>query len=166
MKIFISGDITIESFVDFTKRLRKAELLAEQIPDEEGSIDITLISPGGDAQVALAYFDRIQASPLKVNIIATGIVASAAVLILAAGHTRRMTKNAWVMVHEESGDISGDVHSIEKEVAHWRRLETQWTKLLASVTVTSAEQWAELHKKETYITPEQCLAYGLIEDII
>lgn len=162
--IYIAGDITIESFVVFDKQLRKLEK-AQGIFKP---VHITLISPGGDAQVALAYFDRIVRSTRVVHICASGIVASAAVLILAAGDKRFMTKSSWAMVHEESveGLDGTSVTSMEKETAHLRRLEIQWATLLAKVTSTTAEDWAILHKDETYLSAKQCKELGLIEEII
>jgi len=160
MRIHIIGDITHEAFVDFDTALCTAEEANEEV-------EVILSSDGGNAQIALAFFDRIQSADVTVTIVGTGLVASAAVLILAAGHKRQITKNAWVMVHEESlSDLSGDVTAIEREAKQLRSYENQWTALLASVTRTSAEQWTHLHKAEVHIPALQCLAYGLIEEII
>ena len=155
--IYITGDITVDSFVEFAKQMSK---------NANNTVQISLISSGGDAQAALAYYDLIKAHG-SCYIVATGYVASAAVLILAAGKKRYMTKNAWVMVHEESvTELAGDVRAIEREARQLRRYEDQWARILASVTNASAEQWTELHKAETFMMAEQCLAYGLIEEII
>ncbi len=159
--IYIVGEINFESFVEFDKALSKYEN-----DKYSPSLHIQLMSAGGDAQVALAFYDRIKKHG-NCTITATGYVASAAVLILAAGKHRIMTPNSWVMVHEESMEgLSGDVKTIEREARQLRIYENQWTRLLASVTRATAEQWTELHKAETYLTAEQCLAYGLIEDIL
>lgn len=155
--IYIVGDITAEAFIEFDK----------QLSDYEGrDVAIKLMSSGGDAQVALAFYDRIK-NHNHCTIQATGYVASAAVLILAAGRHRIMTPSAWVMVHEESVEnMSGDVRAVEREGRQLRRYEDQWSRILANCTKATAEQWTELHKAETYLTAEQCLAYGLIEEIV
>ena len=156
--IYIVGDITAESFVKFDKQMSKFT--------SNDKVWITLMSSGGDAQVALAFYDRIKRHGNCV-IDATGYVASAAVLILAAGAYRSMSPNAWVMVHEENMEgLTGDVKTIEREARQLRRYEDQWTRILSNVTQVDADKWTELHKKETYLTAEQCLAYGLIEEII
>jgi ATP-dependent Clp protease protease subunit len=156
-KIYITGDITIESFSLFSKKLSK----------QQGAIDIELISEGGEAIAALAYFDKIKRYR-NVTITAYGIVASAAVLILAAGTKRRMARNAWIMVHEdsESCEESRTVMELERDAKHYRRLENQWAEILSSVSKTSIDKWIELHKNETYLSAQECLELGLIEEII
>lgn len=161
-KIHIAGDITDESFAIFNRKLDKFESLNHE------SVQVTLLSGGGDAYTALAFFDRIKASKCHIDIVATGLVASAATLILAAGDRRYMTKSSWIMTHEDQATVeTGDsVSKIEKNAKHSRRLEDQWCKILASVTKTTVNKWDMLNKDETYLTPEQCLALGLIEEII
>lgn len=161
-KIHIAGEITDESFILFNRKLDKLEAMNKE------SVQVTLLSGGGDAYTALAFFDRIKASKCHIDVVATGLVASAATLILAAGDRRFMTKSSWVMTHEDQANIeSGDsVSKIEKNAAHSRRLEDQWCKILASVTKTPAKKWDILNKAETYLTPQQCLELGLIEEIL
>ncbi len=160
-KIHIYGDITDEAFVLFNRKLDKLESY------NHDDIRITLISGGGDAYAALAFFDRIKASPCHIDIVVTGWAASAASLILASGDRRYMTKNAWVMVHEDSSTVKNQsVSEAEKNLGHARRLEDQWCKLFAGVTKASIKQWGLLNKAETYLTAEQCLKMGLIEEIL
>lgn len=160
MNIHVTGEISIESFTSFSKKLHKA------VSQDVSNINIVLSSHGGDALAALAFYDLMKRTDVSISVYATGIVASAAVLVLAAGKRRFMTPNAWVMVHEESiENLSGNVVAIEKEARQLRALENQWARLLAANSVATAEQWTELHKNETYLTAEQCLAYGLIQEI-
>lgn len=161
-KIHIAGEITDESFVLFNRKLDKLESFNHE------SVQITLLSGGGDAYTALAFFDRIKASKCHIDVVATGLVASAATLILAAGDKRYMTKSSWIMTHEDQAtvDTADSVSKIEKNAKHSRRLEDQWCKILASVTKTSVKKWDALNKAETYLTPEECLKLGLIEEIL
>lgn len=164
MKIHLIGDVTYKRFKWFCRQLTRAE--KHFMSGSE--VHITLSSEGGSAYVALAYFDRIKASPLNINITVVGLCASAAVLILAAGKTRRMTRNAWAMVHDDQifGVDGKRVVHAKKDIIHYERLETQWNKILAGVTKISEKEWAQLHAYETYLTPSECLEYGLVEEII
>jgi len=161
-KIHIFGEINEEAFVIFNRKLDKLESMSNE------DIRITLISGGGEASTALAFFDRIKASPCEIDIVATGLVASAASLILAAGDVRYMTKNSWVMVHEDAPGVSkhSNVSQAELQVAHARRLENQWNELLESVTKTSAVAWDKLNKAETYLSAEECLNLGIVDVLI
>lgn len=161
--ILLHGDIDSDLYSRFSEELKTLE--EELFSVDDASILVELMSDGGDATVALAFFDRIRNSPLNIDIHATGLVASAAVLILAAGSTRTMSDSAWVMVHEEQvEDTSGSVSSLEKETRRLRRLETQWCKILASVTKLSFEGWTELHKSETWLDKPWCKEVGLINE--
>ncbi len=159
-KIYIVGDINEESFQKFSEELTELE------NEDASTINIELLSAGGIAVDALAFAARMRMSPRNLTITAYGEVASAAVLILAYGAVRRMTKEAWVMVHEDSGKCNGDVSTVEKRAKHWRRMEDQWNLLLSQNTNADVETWAQLHKDETYLSAEECLNLGLIDEII
>lgn len=161
-KIYVVGDITPELYEAFAR-----ELDAKEHNKAEGSIvEVELSSEGGDAYVSLAFADRIRRSPCEVRITGTGFVASAAVLILASGDFRRMTKESWLMVHEESDELSGEVHEIERAAKHYRSMEDQADRLLAENSRLTKEEWKQYHKDTTYLTADECLRIGLIEEIV
>lgn len=162
-KLYIIGDISDESYKEFVEALDGMEDILE-----DDDILIELHSHGGCAMAALAFYDRIKRIKGEVTIEAYGLVASAAVLVLAAGDTRKLSKNSWVMVHEDTVAVksSMSVSQVEKNAKVSRQFEIQWAKILAIETHTSARQWEELHKEEKYFTANDCLDLGLIEEII
>ncbi len=169
MKLYITGDINEESFREFSHGLYLLERKRHVTKEAKYAkpVRIELNSGGGSAIDALAFYSRMRISPFKFDITLHGCAMSAAVLILAAGDVRRMAKEAWVMVHEDSETIKNAfVKDIEKRGAQLRLLEDQWNELLASRTKASKATWAHLHDDETYLTAEECLAMGLIEEII
>jgi ATP-dependent protease ClpP protease subunit len=129
-------------------------------------VTIELNSHGGDAISALAIASKIRLHEGKVTIIVYGECCSAAVIILAYGHRRKMAEEAWVMVHEDTTKLKGEIHTLELELSHARRLEQQWCTLLAGSTFTSAAAWSVLHKKTTYLTANECKSHGLIDEVI
>lgn len=155
----IIGDISQASYKEFSEFMDKLE--AKNIK----TAHVELYSDGGDSYAALAFYDRIVKSRVHITIEAIGNVASAAVLVLAAGYTRIMNESAWVMVHEDSGKLTGDVVSLERESKQMRALENQWSELLWMRTNITSVQWSELHKKTTYLDSAQCLALGLVDKI-
>lgn len=166
-KIFIIGDIDHNAYEKFTKDL--AEM--EDISNEQ--IHIVLSSDGGDGQVALAFYDRIRMSDCPISITGTGLVASAAALILVAPrdvNLRSMTESSWLMVHDDSvpsGVLDGMrvVHA-EKYIKQMRLYEQQWNLLMEKSTQTPEKTWDLLHKKESYLTASECLKLGVIGAII
>jgi len=159
--IRIIGDIDLEALKKFSEELEAAK------PNKFGNIVIELTSPGGDPDVALAFAAKMRLCKHEICIIAHGIIASAAVIILASGDHRMMSKESWVMVHEGSyDDLKGELHQVEKQTRDYRRFEKQWAYLLDRATHTSAAVWTALHKETTYLNAKQCLRMGLIDEII
>ena len=168
-KLYIIGDIDWDSYKEFTQQLAVLE-------GKNKTIYVELASDGGLAYAALAFASRIRLSTSKIHIHASGNVASAAVLILAAGHYRTMAKEAWVMLHEDLGEyepMKGEVTSLEAqlkkqqvEIKQLRRLEDQWDVLLETYTGSSKETWHKFHQNTTYLTADDCQFHGLIDKII
>ncbi len=156
----ICGEINNETFSTFSAQLLSAEKV------KRCSVTIELHSDGGYGYSALAFAARMRQSKCCITVVAYGYVASAAVLILASAHKRKMTKEAWVMVHEDAGKINGDVVKMEREAKQYRLLEQQWAKLLSIRTGTSQEIWERLHKETTYLNAQACLELGLIDEVV
>jgi len=163
-KIQIVGSIDEDSFRDFSQSLFEIETSPTK---SRMAVEIEINSGGGTAMDALAFYGRIKRSPCVINITAYGLVASAAVLVFAACEQRRMTKECWMMVHEDQDSLkNASVSEFEKRTAHSRRLENQWSKLLEDLTGTSQEIWLNLHKETTYLSADECKALGIATEVI
>lgn len=158
--LYITGAIDFEAYETFSLQLRKLETAGDN------PITVELASDGGDAHAALAISARITNSPRTIHIVAMGNVASAAVLILASGDVRFMSKDAWVMVHEDSCELSGSVSELEREIKQLRAMEDQWNQLMAENTRIGPEEWSQLHKATTYLNAKDCQNYGLVDELI
>lgn len=143
-------------------------IMGKMEANDEKEVQITLSSAGGSAMAALAIFDRFYLSPMEITVIATGLVASAAVVILAGGDNKLMTPSAWVMVHEEQMEdvVSQNVTNMEHNAKNFRSFEDQWNKILAANTKIDSHAWAYLHRQDTYLTPEKCIEYGLVDKVV
>jgi len=160
-KLYIVGDIDSSAFLKFSEELAELEL-----EDSDEHIIIELSSGGGIAYDGLAFYSRIRLSSRSFVIVAYGLVASAASIILMAADHRIMTKEAWFMVHEDSGGIEGEVHIMEKEIKHMRRMEEQWNYILTKHTKVTKEVWARMNKDTTYLNAQQCLSLGIVDKIV
>jgi len=165
MAIKLIDEISMDSFKDFVEKVEA--IMAEPDWDCE-PIQVDLFSHGGSAEAALAFYSYMRLNPeVSYHITAYGEVASSAVLVLACGHKRRMTKEAWVMVHESSfkaGKLSSSGY--EEMGRQLRRMEDQWNELLAERTKATASYWGSIHKETTYLSAEECLELGLVDEII
>jgi ATP-dependent Clp protease protease subunit len=155
-------DITMDAYSLFSQEMDEYE----HDEDSDENIIVELSSHGGDAYAALAFASRIRLSGCEVRVVGMGLVASAAVLVLASGHVRVITAEAWVMVHEDSDKLKGSVTDVEREATHMRALEVQWDQLLEKYTKTPAAEWDKLHRQTTYLTAQQCLKLGLVDEVL
>lgn len=158
--IRVIGSIDENSFKEFSEELYILEL------ENNKPVILELSSCGGVAYDALAFSGRMRNSPCDIIVKAYGLVASAAVLILASGDSRLMAKEAWVMVHEDSDKLKGNVVDLEREAAHLRRMEEQWAALLTNCSDKTVDYWRDVHKNTTYLTAYECLADGLVDELI
>lgn len=162
-KINIIGDIDEAMYNSFVESLDGMDEI-----DPGCDIYVELSSHGGDAMMAIAIYEKIRLHKGAVTIKAIGPVFSAAVLILAAGDIRIMTKNSWVMLHEDTVLVDEDmrVSQVELSAKNARLLEDQWDKLLASRTKQTSDFWKMYHREETYLSAQNCLVYGLVDKVV
>jgi len=163
-KIYVVGAIDEDSFKQFSEELTAIERKSNP---ENRFVEIEMNSGGGSAMDALAFYSRIINSPCSINVTSYGLVASAAVLVFAACDHRRMTKDSWMMVHEDSDALKDKSTSdFGKHAAYMRRMEDQWNTLLEKETGTLKSVWLDLHKKTTYLIAEECVKLGIVDEVI
>ena len=134
----------------------------------KGTKDVTLVisSYGGDVYAMLGTIDYFNSLPVKVNTHCVGACMSAAAVILACGTGKRtMTQNSTVMVHEGSAFEVGKTSDVIKGADHMKKLQININRILGNVTKKTQKFWEDVSKQDTYLTSEECLEYGIIDEI-
>ena len=158
----VSSSIDADSYAAFAEEMTA-------LNQESSPILLEIHSEGGLGPDALAFVALMRMIESPVHTLAIGYVASAATLLLVAGHPGRrfMAKEAWCMVHEEHGRVKGTLSSIEREVKTLRRWEDQWVYLMSKYTGTSAKRWKDLHSTgDVTLNPKECKALGMVDRIV
>jgi ATP-dependent protease ClpP protease subunit len=160
--IRVIGSIDDDAYALFSIAVAEAEDSGER------EIDLELCSEGGLECAALAFIARMRTSRCNFIITVYGHAESAATLILAYGDMRRMTSESWVTIHESSATLKKlTTTALEHAVGLQRKMEDQWATILASRTALSKEEWDRMHSGgDRYLTPQECLTVGLIDEII
>ena len=123
-------------------------------PKQDVTLNIT--SYGGDVYAMLGTIDYFKSLPVKVNTV-----------ILACGTGKRsMTENSTVMVHEGSAFEGGKTSDVLKGADHLRKLQKNINRILGKVTKKDQNFWEGVSKNDSYFTAEECLEYGIIDEII
>ena len=135
--------------------------------NEDKDINLVLSSYGGDLYSMLGIIDYFKTLPVKVNTHCYGACMAAAAVILSCGTGKRsMTQNSTVMVHEGSAFEAGKTTDVLKGADHLKKLQSNINRILGEVTGKDQEFWEEVSRQDTYLTAEECLDYGIIDEII
>lgn len=136
----------------------------EQASGDDVCFRIT--SHGGHPDIALAIAGLLKAYDGHITTEVYGQCYSAATLVFAAGHKRRMQKYSWIMVHESSEAVDGTATALKHTARHMERYESHWNAIMVECTGTDAKTWEKLNERDTYLTAEECLKLNLATEII
>ena len=146
-----------------------AQLLFLESEDPNQPIHLYINSPGGSTTAGMAIYDTIQHIAPAVSTVATGIAASMAAVLLAAGHPgqRYALPHARIMLHEPalSGGLGGKVTDLEitvKELHTTRQIEID---LLVEHTGQPPRRVAQDIERDFWLSADEAQQYGLIDHI-
>ena len=162
--IFINDEINDTTLTDFIIRMRS---LLQHRKDKSSPVNLMINSPGGDVYEMFGIIDYIESLDVKVNTICRGRAMSAAAVILACGTgNRMMSKRSTVMFHQSSSFMGGKMSDITAYLDNVKNLETLIYGMLAEKTKKEADQWRERMRNDMFLTAEELLEIGVIDQII
>jgi ATP-dependent Clp protease protease subunit len=140
--------------------------LSEMERDSKRTVTIRINCPGGSVYDALAIIGRASSSSCHIVTEGYGHVMSAATLLLASGKKRRMSKYAIFMAHQMTYHVMGSHGDTKEEVEQVEKQERLWCNWMAEVSNKDAKFWYDkTYKKNLYLTADECLEYGIIDEI-
>ena len=134
-------------------------------------INLFINSPGGDAFSGLALADQIERAQRKgfrVTAHASGIVASAAVPVLAVCRVRLAAPGTIFMVHETElwkwpgRETASDIDS-QNELM--QLLRERYIAKLVDYSKLDKSNWEKLENKTTWFSADTALEWGLVDRI-
>jgi|TARA_R100000951_G_scaffold114672_1_gene120161 ATP-dependent Clp protease protease subunit len=162
--IFINDEINDTTLTDFIIRMRS---LLQHRKDKSSPVNLMINSPGGDVYEMFGIIDYIESLDVKVNTICRGRAMSAAAVILACGTgNRMMSKRSTVMFHQSSSFMGGKMSDITAYLDNVKNLETLIYGMLAEKTKKEADWWRERMRNDMFLTAEELLEIGVIDQII
>jgi ATP-dependent Clp endopeptidase proteolytic subunit ClpP len=137
--------------------------------------DITIVfnSPGGSVIDGMALFDYIRfirGKGHKVTCLALGYAASMAGILLQAASDgcRVMAKGSWLLIHEVAFSTSGKIGEIEDMYKFGERMKKQAADIFIERSggkLTHAVLTENWTRKDWWLSPEEALALGLIDEV-
>ena len=146
----------------------RSRVFRPEDPDKEISFYIN--SPGGSITDGMAIVDTMNYIKCPVSTICIGLAASMGSVLLACGAKgkRYATPNSEVLIHQPliSGGLSGQTTEIKIHADHMVKTREKLNKLLSEKTGQTLEQIEKDTERDHYMTAEEALKYGLIDEII
>ena len=116
----------------------------------------------------MAIYDTMQYIKCDVSTICIGMAASMGAFLLAGGAKgkRMILPNAEVMIHQPSGGARGQATEIKIVAENILRTRTKLNKIMAENTGKPLEVIEVDTERDNYMTAEEAVAYGLVDQVI
>lgn len=124
--------------------------------------------PGGSVISGLAIYDTIQHIRSEVVTVNMGLAASMASFLLCAGSRGRRfaLPHSRVMIHQPMGGAQGQAEDIRVEASQIMRIRNNIVKLYSVMTGQTTEQITLDLDRDNFMSAEDALKYGLIDEIV
>jgi ATP-dependent Clp protease protease subunit len=145
-----------------------AQLLYLEREDPDKDISLYINCPGGIISAGLAIYDTMQLIRPDVSTICVGMAASMGTVLLCAGAKgkRYALPNATIHLHQAVGGAQGQAADIEIAAREIMRLQALLRNILIRHTGQAEEKITHDTDRDFYLTPEQAVEYGLVDEVI
>jgi ATP-dependent Clp protease, protease subunit len=146
-----------------------AQLLCLQQMDAERDIEIYINSPGGSFTALTAIYDTMRYIKPDVRTVCLGQAALAAAVILAVGTKgkRLALPNSRILIHQPATEGGyGQSSDIEIQAREILRIRALMEQMLAEDTGRTTEEVSRDIERDKYLTAEQALDYGIIDEVL
>lgn len=130
----------------------------------EGDREVLINSGGGDVYSGSEIYTLLKQHGVDVKIV--GIAASAASVIAMAGKTVQISPTAQIMIHNVSTTAGGDYRDLRHEAQVLENYNTSIANAYRLRTRLSQEELLGLMNDETWLTAQQALEYGFVDQIM
>ena len=157
-----------EEVNDTTASLIVAQLLYLEAQEPDKDIQFYINSPGGSVTAGMAIYDTMQYIKCDVSTICIGMAASMGAFLLSAGTKgkRYALPNAEIMIHQPSAGTQGQITDL---AIHLKRLEIvkeRMNRILSENTGKSIETVTADCERDNFMTAQEAMEYGLIDQVI
>ena len=161
--IFLGDEID-----DNTASLVVAQMLFLEMEDPDADIMLYINSPGGSITAGMAIYDTMRYLKCEVSTVCVGMAASMAAFLLAAGAKgkRKALPHAEVMIHQPLGGARGQATDIQIHAEQILRVKKMMNELLSQNTGKPLKTIEKDVERDHFLTAEQALDYGIIDEII
>jgi ATP-dependent Clp protease protease subunit len=131
-------------------------------------IELFINSKGGSVYDGLSLINIIENSKTSIHTYVYGQAASMGLLIAVSGHKRFAGRLSTFMYHSVSNTIGGKLEHLRNRLDEVQRLQNIYDQYLLSKTKCEIEHLRSVqqNKRDWFISPEEALSLGIVDDII
>jgi len=173
LELYIYGDVTDFEvdwerycYVESENSANHFREALEANPDVK-QINIYINSYGGSVFEGTAIFNQLKRHPAQKTVYVDGFACSVASVIAMAGDKIIMPKNTMMMIHNMWNVTAGNAKQLRKAADDLDTIMegNRQAYLQKTGDKLTEEKLIELLDAETWLTAEQCLEYGLCDEI-
>ena len=160
--VFITGPIG-----DAMANTVVAQLVYLERDNPNADISLYINSPGGSVTAGMAIYDTMQYIKAPVRTVCVGMAASMGAFLLMAGEKgkRMALPNSEVMIHQPSGGAQGQATDVTIRANWLLRTKEKMNRMMAEMTGKDIEQIAKDVERDYFMTAEEALEYGIVDEI-
>lgn len=145
-----------------------AQLLFLESTDRTRDIQLYINSPGGSVYAGMGLYDTMQFITPDIATICTGMAASMAAVLMAAGaHGKRTAlKHSRIMMHQPSAGAMGQASDVEITVNEVRKIKHELYEVLSYHTGQEIEKIAKDSNRDYWMTAPEAKEYGLVDEVL
>jgi ATP-dependent Clp endopeptidase proteolytic subunit ClpP len=130
-------------------------------------LTVRINSPGGDVWDGMSIYNLLSQFQADTTVVIDGIAASVASLIAMAGDTVKAAEVSQMMIHDAWSIVAGNEQDMRDMADILTKIDQQIadTYALRSGSKT-AKQFREIMNKDTYLTAQEALEWGLVDEVI
>ena len=161
--VFLIGEISYQRAAEIIMKMLYLDNLKRNT-----EISLYINSPGGSVDDTMAIYDTIRFVGSPVATFCIGRAQSGAAVILAAGTKgkRHALEHAKIMLHQPWGGVTGQAADIKIQAEEILKAKTMINELLAKHSGQPVEKIAKESERDRYMTAEEALQYGLIDEVL
>jgi len=169
-RIYFYNSITEDTVLRLNKALRETsnKLISYSINNDihDSKIFLHINSSGGGIFEGFAAADTILTSKVPVITIIDGCAASAATIISTSGKHRLIHKHAYMLIHQLSSAFWGKHEEFIDETKNLNKLMSMIKTFYKEHSSIPMKKLDEILKHDLYLDAQQCIKYGLVDEII
>lgn len=130
------------------------------------NINVHINSGGGDVFESISINNLLKNHDGEINVYIDGLAGSGASIIAMAGKKVYMPNNTMMMIHKAWTYVAGNANELRKVADDLDKIDSAADSSYKDRFVGTEEELTQLISDESWLTAEECLAFGLCDEIL